>query len=69
MPGASFTSRFDKDLQLGLSIKSQVEAGVPKGALRAISAVWLQKYLDFIGSLACAQSDSEGSVSGKHAKS
>jgi len=42
MSTAIFTSRFEKDLQLGLSIKSQVEEGVPKGTLRAISIVWLQ---------------------------
>jgi hypothetical protein len=57
MSSGSYTSRFEKELQLGLSIKSQVEEGVPKGTLRAISIVWLKKYLDYIALLASASND------------
>lgn len=48
MPASSFNSRFEKDIELGEAVRAQVQAGVPKGNLRAISAIWLSKYLDYI---------------------
>ena len=46
-----------------MAVKEQVEAGVPKGTLRAISAVWLSKYLDYINALAKLETDSARMVS------
>ena len=63
MPTASFNSRFDKDLELGRAIKAQVEAGIPKGSLRAVSSRWLKTYLEYIEGLDKAQSEAERSVS------
>ena len=48
MPSSTFLSRYDKDIELGAAIKSQVDAGIPKGTLRAISSGWLNEYLGYI---------------------
>ena len=63
MPSASFNSRFDKDMELGLAIKAQVEAGIPKGSLRAVSTRWLQTYLAYIKGLSVAKNEAERQVS------
>lgn len=63
LPSQQFQSRFEKELELGLLIKEQVESGIPKGSLRAISSVWLSKYFAYIEKLILSDSDSARTVS------
>lgn len=58
MPSSTFLSRYDKDIELGAAIKSQVDAGIPKGTLRAISSEWLNEYLGYIEKVLSAGTDS-----------
>ncbi len=52
MPEASFSSRFEKDLELGRAVRAQIEQdGIPKGSLRAVSLRWLQTYLAYVEEL------------------
>ena len=48
LQSSSYSSRFEKDLTLGLQIRDQVSAGIPKGSLRAISQMWLSKYFHYV---------------------
>ena len=52
LASSSFNSRFEKELQLGSTIEEMIAGEIPRGSLRAVSAVWLGKYLDYIRQLA-----------------
>lgn len=57
MPASSFNSRFEKEIELGEAVRQQVQSGIPKGNLRAISAIWLGKYFDYITALGQRETD------------
>ena len=57
LSGSAFTSRFDKEIELGVEVKKAIEADTPKAALRAISAMWMTKYLEFVDALVACSDD------------